>query len=265
MSDTPRTHPPVAPPAALDARTLRAEVVLVLAGSLGASAVYSVVSIVGRLTASTRLSAQHATLNASQAPGRPWLDLTYQLIGIAFALVPAALAIHLLGRTTVAPLRAIGLDTTRVRFDLGLGGLLAVVIGIPGLALYLAARGLGLNATVVPAALPSVWWMVPVLIAAAIQNALLEEVVVVGYLLTRLGDLGWSPRRAVGASALLRGAYHLYQGFGGFAGNLVMGLVFGAVYRRWGRVAPLVVAHSLLDVAAFVGYAALRGHVSWLP
>jgi membrane protease YdiL (CAAX protease family) len=244
---------------------LRVEVFLVLAGSLGASAVYSVVSIVARLTEPTKLSAQHATLNASQAPGRPWLDLTYQLLGIAFALVPVLLAVHLLGRTTSSPLQTLGLDRSRPRFDFGLGGVLALAIGVPGLALYVAARSLGINATVVPAALPSVWWMVPVLIVAAVQNAVLEEVVVVGYLLARLDHLGWSPRRAVGASAVLRGAYHLYQGFGGFAGNLVMGVVFGAVYRRWGRVAPLVVAHSLLDVAAFVGYAALHGHVGWLP
>ena len=29
-------------------------------------------------------------------------------------------------------------------------------------------------------------------------------------------------------------------------------------------VGPLVVAHTLLDVVAFVGYSLLRDHVSWL-
>jgi hypothetical protein len=28
---------------------------------------------------------------------------------------------------------------------------------------------------------------------------------------------------------------------------------------------PFVVAHTLLDVGAFVGYAALAGRVDWLP
>jgi membrane protease YdiL (CAAX protease family) len=64
---------------------------------------------------------------------------------------------------------------------------------------------------------------------------------------------------------VLRGSYHLYQGLGGFAGNAVMGLVFGEVYRRWGRLWPLVVAHTLMDLVAFVGYALLAGHVGWLP
>ena len=76
---------------------LRNEVLLVLGVSLGQSAVYSVVTIVGRITAETRLSDQTATLNPSQSP-RPYLDLTYQLLGIFFALVPVFLALHLLNR-----------------------------------------------------------------------------------------------------------------------------------------------------------------------
>jgi membrane protease YdiL (CAAX protease family) len=70
---------------------------------------------------------------------------------------------------------------------------------------------------------------------------------------------------ALAASALLRGTYHLYQGIGGFIGNVVMGIVFVWLYRRWGRVMPLVVAHALIDIVAFVGYGLLAGEVSWLP
>ena len=33
-----------------------------------------------------------------------------------------------------------------------------------------------------------------------------------------------------------------------------MGIVFGWAYQRWGRVMPLVIAHTLIDVIAFVGY-----------
>ena len=33
-----------------------------------------------------------------------------------------------------------------------------------------------------------------------------------------------------------------------------MGVVFGLFYLRYRRVMPLVVAHTLLDVVAFVGY-----------
>jgi len=87
----------------------------------------------------------------------------------------------------------------------------------------------------------------------------------VRYLLTRLGQLGWSPGAAILAQAVLRGTYHLYQGLGGFVGNLVMGLVFGWVWQRTRRLWMLVGAHTLIDVVAFTGYALLAGRVSWLP
>jgi membrane protease YdiL (CAAX protease family) len=104
-----------------------------------------------------------------------------------------------------------------------------------------------------------------VLVAAAVANALAEELVVVAYLITRLRQLGQSGVGAALASAALRGSYHLYQGFGGFVGNLAMGLVFGRFWQRTHRLWPLVIAHAVIDTVAFVGYALLHGHVTWLP
>jgi hypothetical protein len=39
----------------------------------------------------------------------------------------------------------------------------------------------------------------------------------------------------------------------------------GRLYQRWGRTTPLVIAHTLIDAVAFIGYALLAGHVGWLP
>ena len=119
--------------------------------------------------------------------------------------------------------------------------------------------------TIAPTTLSDTWWRLPVLVASAAANAWAEELVMVGYLLTRLRQLGWSENRALAAQALLRGAYHLYQGLGGFAGNVAMGLVFGRLWQRCNRLWVLVGAHTLIDVVAFLGYAALRGRVTWLP
>ena len=245
-------------------RIFRDETLLVLGLSLGASGVSALISFVGSVTKPGGLKDQAATLNASAAPGRPWLDLAWQLFGIASSLVPVLLVAHFLLREG-GSLRTIGFDRTRPWPDLARGAAIAAVIGSTGIAFYLAARGLGFNLTVVPEALPEVWWKYPVLIMSAMQNAILEEVIVVGYLLRRLGQLGWTPGTALVASSVLRGSYHLYQGIGGFIGNMVMGVVFVYLYRRWGRVGPLVVAHSLLDIGAFVGYALLAGKVGWLP
>ncbi|WP_030200027.1 CPBP family intramembrane glutamic endopeptidase [Streptomyces sp. NRRL S-87] len=246
-------------------RILASETLLVLALSLGASALSALISFIGSVTKPGGLKDQAATLNPSHAPGRPWLDLAWQLFGIASALVPVLLVAHLLMREGQPGLRTLGFDRTRPGSDLGRGALVAAGIGSAGLAFYLAARAAGGNLTVVPEALPDVWWKFPVLILSAVQNAVVEEVIVLGYLLRRLGQLRWSPMAALAASSVLRGSYHLYQGIGGLVGNMVMGVVFVLLYRRWGRVGPLVVAHSLLDIVAFVGYALLAGHVGWLP
>lgn len=86
----------------------------------------------------------------------------------------------------------------------------------------------------------------------------------IGYLFTRWKQLGYSMWSIVVISAVIRGGYHLYQGWGGFIGNLVMGLAFGWLYLKIKRVMPLVIVHTLLDVFAFVGYALLAPYLTWL-
>ncbi|SOC56855.1 CPBP family intramembrane glutamic endopeptidase [Ornithinimicrobium cerasi] len=255
------------PSTPLTRRDLLTETALVLGVSLGASAVWAVLSILRKVTAEQPLSAQTTAMNTSITPDRPWLDLAHQLAGVGLALVPVLLALHLLARDRWpgAGVRSVmGLDLTRPGRDLVAGTALAALIGIPGLGLYLGARELGLNTTVSAANLEAVWWAVPVLVLASLQNALLEEVVMVGYLFTRWAQAGWSTAAIIVTSALIRGTYHLYQGFGGFVGNVAMGLLLGWVYTRTRRVMPLVVAHTLLDVVAFVGYAVLADRVGWL-
>jgi membrane protease YdiL (CAAX protease family) len=242
------------------------ELALVLLVSLGRSAVYSVVNLVAALTAPGPLSAQGANLNNSLAPERPWLDLTFQLLRIGFALVPVALAAYLLVRSGTRLREVWARDGGWASFgDLGRGAVLALGVGSVGVVFYLATYALGTNLTVVAQSLPGEWWQVPVLVLAAAENAVLEEFVVLGFVQVRLRQIGFGDSAAIGLAALLRGSYHLYQGLGGFVGNLVMGLLFGYLFRRWGRAMPFVVAHTLLDVGAFVGYAALAGRVDWLP
>ena len=233
-------------------RRFGAEVLIVLGLSLGQSGVYALVRLVAIATQGP-VSEATATLNASRSP-RPWLDLTYQLLGIGFALVPVALALFLLSDAGRGALARVGLDARRPLRDLGVGVGLAALIGIPGLGFYLLGRQLGITADVVASGLSPYWWTVPVLILSALQNAVLEEVVVVAYLLDRLPRLGLSLFWVVTVSSVVRGSYHLYQGYGPFFGNAVMGVVFALYYQRTRRVMPLVVAHTVLDVVAFVGY-----------
>ncbi len=250
---------------------LQREVLILLGVSLGSSAIYAVLRIVDRLTRVEALSQQTSALNTAVTPDRPWLDVAYQLTGYALGLVPVAAALYLLARILppvsrpdFSASRFLGFDWRAIGFD-SLGGVaLAALIGLPGLGLYVLSRQLGINTQVAAANLTDTWFTIPLLVLSAIQNAVLEEVIVVGYLVTRLRQVDWGLPAIIIGSAVLRGSYHLYQGFGAFIGNAVMGAVFVLVYLKWRRVGPLVVAHTILDVVAFVGYTLAKGHLSFL-
>ncbi|MDQ3886905.1 MAG: CPBP family intramembrane metalloprotease [Actinomycetota bacterium] len=259
----PRPAEPAVLTDATERRAAGIELLLVFAITLGLSGVRSLLMLIDALLAAAPLAAQTAVINA---PVRRvgLLDLAHQLTGVVQLLAWGGLGIYLLWHARIG-LRHIGLDWGSPQRDVALGAGLAALIGVPGLGFYLAGRALGVNLTVVPSALGDTWWRIPVLLAAAVANSWAEEVLVVGYLLTRLRQLGFSENSSLLASAVLRGSYHLYQGFGGFAGNVAMGLVFGRVWQRTSRLWALVVAHTLLDVVAFAGYALLRGRIGWLP
>ncbi len=233
--------------------------------------------IVGVLTfAFSALSAALALLEAQLAggigettvalnPSRSDLgliDAVRQIMGGLRLFAIAALGIYLLWRSGIG-LSRVGLGRWTPRRDIPSGLVLAAVIGLPGLGLVAVARALGLNASLVPSQ-AGTWWEWPVLVLIAIGNAAAEEIVVVAYFITRLRQLGVSDNASLAASAILRGGYHLYQGFGGGLGNLVMGVVYGRFFQVTGRIWPLVIAHAVIDVVAFVGYGLLRDHLSWV-
>ena len=180
------------------------EIFVVFAVSLGASGLNALIELIGSLTAPQSLRQQQALLVGSLAPGRPLLDLVLQLVSVAEGLAPVALVFYLLARSGESP-SDMGLDASQPGRDAAWGALIAAVIGGTGLALYLTAFHLGISLTVVPENLPAVWWRIPILILNAAQDGILEEVLVIGYLLRRLDQLGWTPWRAIVFSALLRG------------------------------------------------------------
>jgi len=241
------------------------EVLAVLGVSLGISALSALLTYIrAEVTVKGGIAATTATVVSGPATRYPWLDLADDLADVLNGLLPAALALVLLARVPGGPGFGIGLDRLHVGRDTLQGIGFAALIGLPGLGLVWAAHELSINASIAVVNLPDTWYRVPLLLLEAAQNGILEEVVVVGYLLTRLRQLGWSDTRALGASAVLRGTYHLYQGWGGFGGNLVMGLIFGWWFQRTRRVLPLAVAHSVIDAVSFVGYVYLHIRIAWI-
>jgi membrane protease YdiL (CAAX protease family) len=241
-------YPPV-PPAPADRRTLAEEVLVVLTLSLLASAVFAILDLLSAPLRGTYVAA-----------GNQSNEFLKQVLGFVFGLAPVYLVLHLVRRDGEG-LAGIGLAFDRPRQDIGRGLILFVIVAAGGIAIYLGAVALGVNRFVVPVPPLGHWWTVPALLLNAATAALLEEIIVLGYLVTRLQQLRWSPVAAVTGAALLRGSYHLYQGWGGFAGNLLMGLFFGFLFLRWRRTWPFVVAHFLLDVGAGVGFLLFRHHL----
>jgi membrane protease YdiL (CAAX protease family) len=231
-----------------DARTLRTEVLVVLSLSVLGSAAYAIVSLFqAPLRGATVAAADQNPLFANQ------------LIGFVFGLAPVALVLHLLARDGEGP-SAIGLAWNGVH-DLVRGAALFILVAAAGLGIYLAAIELGLNRFVVPSPPPGHWWTWVAVVMTAAGAALLEEIVVLAYLITRLQDLRWSALAAIAASALLRASYHLYQGWGGFLGNLLMGALFGFLFVRWRRAWPFVFCHFLIDAGAAGGWLLFHQHL----
>ncbi|XNZ00617.1 CPBP family intramembrane glutamic endopeptidase [Micrococcus luteus] len=271
------------------ARTVRWEIAIVLGLSLGKSAVYAVVQLLDRMSQGP-LQDQTTVLNP--VLNDRWVfDLTYQLLNIGFALVPVLLVMHLVWLRGRNPFRTFGLDLRRPLADLGWGALLFLAMGLGTLAVYAGGRALGLTTAIVGNAMDEAWYTVPVLVLSALRHALVEEVIVVAWLVDRLAYLqqlrssGLAAERvpvlpaprltAAGAHlpirvttlvltlAVLRACYHLYQGIGPGLGNAVMGVVFVLFYLRYRRVMPLVIAHLLLDVTGFVA-SPLLAQLGWL-
>ena len=252
-------------------RRLGLELLAVLGVSYAMSGLYALLSFVrSQVTINHGAGFSHVAtgpINSGTKTAYQWLDILDQLAGVLSGLMPAFLAVVLLMRSPAGRGLGIGLDRLRSRLaprEVGVGLGFAALIGIPGIGLVYVARQFGLNAQIVVTDFPAVWYRIPVLILDAFQDGIGEEIVVCAFVLTRLRQLGWSNQRALLAESALRGSYHLYQGYGGFVGNFVMGLIFGWWFQRTRRVVPLVIAHSVIDAISFIGYIYLHHRFDWI-
>ena len=178
------------------------EILLVLGLSLGRSGVFAVVDFVEAATSGVALADQTVTLNPS-ASARPLFDLTVQLLRIGFALVVVGLVWYLLRRSGES-MRVIGVDRSQPSRDVLRGVGLAALVGGTGIVWYLVAYRLGINLSVAAQGLPDQWWRTPVLVLGALENAIVEEVVVLGFVLHRLRQMGWNWGPAIWLSAARR-------------------------------------------------------------
>jgi len=169
--------------------------------------------------------------------------LTYLQVA---AMVPIALL--LLSRTGQSPAE-LGLGRPTWRRDVW-----------PGLGIAASGYGVAIMATIVLTTLVSrhskLFDQVPTGhvpayyviygIAVSAITAIAEETLVSGYLLTRLEQLGWNPRRALLLSLTLRTSYHLYYGLG-FLLTIPLGYYATRSFQKHRRLARPIVAHFIYD------------------
>ncbi len=187
-------------------------------------------------------------LFSTVVPGRPLEDLilgifSYLAVG---AVVP--LGLLLLARTGQGP-AALGLGLPVLRSDVwpGIeiavsGFAVAVLATLPFSALL--ARHSELFSQVHVGHVPKYYILYGLAVSAI--TAITEETLVSGYLLTRLEQFGWTPRRALLLSLTLRTSYHIYYGLG-FLFTIPVGYFLTRSFQKHHRLTRPIVAHFLYD------------------
>jgi len=81
-------------------------------------------------------------------------------------------------------------------------------------------------------------------------TAIAEEMVVNGYLITRLEQFGWTPQRALILSLTLRTSYHVYYGVG-FLLTIPFGYFVTRSFQKHHRLNRCIAAHFIFDSILF--------------
>ena len=88
-------------------------------------------------------------------------------------------------------------------------------------------------------------------IVVSATTAINEEVVVNGFLMTRLAQLGWRPWPALALSLALRTSYHAYYGVGLLA-TVPFGFWATRSFQKHGRLGRPIIAHFLNDAVILI-------------
>jgi len=237
-----------------DRRRLTVELVIVLA----IFPLPYAISALQQLTAST-LGEGPGRRIPTLFPGHVVAGFPFVVLIVLLPLAAAALVLYLLSLPGAdgGP-RAIGLDRTQIRGDLAL--LLPVfflcdLIPLVGGAVVLHAVGVrGVSPSL--GHLPTYYDVAYV--AMAVVAGIVEELVVLGFLVRRLEQLGLRPVWVVLIAVAVRGSYHLYYGWGVLP-ILAWATVTVIVYRRYRRLAPIIIVHMLWDAGLFLQGGFLAG------
>lgn len=197
-----------------------------------------------------------------ELPGHALVAALLDVPFVVLDVVGAVLVAYLL-TVSGGGLAALGLDRRRVRSDLTVAGklwFLAYLVPFLVGGIVLSALDIGGEGGVTNP-LYAVY-LLPLLLSAVVAGVV-EEVVVLGYLVHRLEQRGWTPGGVLLLAATVRVSYHLYYGLDvlPFVGWAVVSVL---LYRRRRRLLPFIAVHALWDLSSF-GAQYLSDGASVLP
>jgi len=181
-----------------------------------------------------------------------WLATALEVFRVLIPTSVAALVLYLLWRGGEGA-RSINLDLRRWRMDLAL--LLPVFLILELLALVVSGiffymLGVRGYSSVSPSGIPRLAYT-SVNLASSIDAGIVEEIVVLGYLVRRLEQRGYGPGLVVLIAVAVRVSYHLYYGWGALS-IAVWALASVLLYRRIRRLWPFIICHVCYDAAVAV-------------
>lgn len=205
----------------------------------------------------------NATHTPNLLPGHGSVSALLLLVIVVWDLAPALLVLYLL-RLSGGGLRAIGLDRSTPRADIARSGKVVLYAFVPGFLLLAFLTPLTPHHDKLaqdPGHL-ALLFLLPSLVQA-LSAGVVEEIVVLGFLVHRLEQRGWDGWQLYAVCIAVRVSFHLYYGTGAL-GLIVWAGMSVFLYRRRRRVLTFIVAHAAWDVQAFLG-TFFHGNVAWIP
>jgi len=180
--------------------------------------------------------------------GHPVTNMILGILDYVPVAATVPLALYLLSRTGQRR-EILGIGVPRFKSDvipgLGIGAaafVCEVVMLIPITAFLANHRSLIVSVTT--QSVPKYYVIWGLVISAV--TAVTEEVLVNGYLITRLAQLGWTPRKSLILSLILRTSYHVYYGLG-FILTVPFGFFVTRSFQKHHKLNRPIVAHFLFD------------------
>jgi membrane protease YdiL (CAAX protease family) len=209
------------------------------------------------VTSAIIVLAQHidhdnSTRFSSILRGQPVTNLALEIFAYLSVAAIVPLALLLLQRTGQTP-KVLGLGPPSFKRDVFPGlGLVAAAYAVE-IAVLIPFAGFlndhkSLINNVASGHVPKYYLIGGVAMSAI--TAVAEEVLVNGYLITRLGQLGWTPRKSLILSLILRTSYHVYYGLG-FLLTVPLGFLVTRSFQKHHKLTRPIVAHFLFDAILF--------------